>query len=69
MFDNEQDRVHVDEGWLIYMLTALMTHLWHRTGCNCRHRKIAENIIWKDDDPALISSYCWMRTWKYLQST
>ena len=52
MFDNEQDRVHVDEGWLIYMPncphdTPVAPYWMQFVGIG----KFAENIIWKDDDP------------------
>ena len=52
MFDNEQDRVHVDEGWLIYMPNCPhdtpVTPYWMQF---IFAAVVSENIIWKDDDP------------------
>ena len=50
MFDNEQDRVHVDEGWLIYMPNCPHDTCGTILDAIRRHGKILENIIWKDDD-------------------
>ena len=52
MFDNEQDRVHVDDGWLIYMPNCPedtpVTPYWIQFIGIAR---IAESIEFKDDDP------------------
>lgn len=51
-FDNEQDRVHVDEGYLIYMPNVdsdtPVTPYWVQF---ILLAKMSENILWKDDDP------------------
>lgn len=50
--DTEMDRVHVDDGWLIYMPnvfsdTPVSPYWMQFIGI----AKFSENILWKDDDP------------------
>ena len=52
MINNEIERIHVDDGWLIYMPncppdTPISPYWMQFVGVG----KFAENVIWKDDDP------------------
>ena len=52
MINKEIERIHVDDGWLIYMPncppdTPISPYWMQFVGVG----KFAENVIWKDDDP------------------
>ena len=52
MINKEIERIHVDDGWLIYMPncppdTPISPYWMQFIGI----AKISENILWKDDDP------------------